>query len=117
MPKKLYRDVANFGISYSSRMNDRLYRAFFKYPDGTIKSYLSITGIDEMKKTLREIENGRIKVVREKQFNSLEYEIVESRQEEVKRKLREKIEALENDYSYCDEEQMMCVIECPIIQR
>lgn len=56
-----------------------------------------------MKEALRDIENGTIKVVREKQFSSSEYERSVVREMEVKEALRKKIESLENDYSYASE--------------
>src|SRR5436305_11657020 len=46
MPK-LYRDVAMFVADYSSNANHWLYRAFFQFPDRTIKSELWLKGIDE----------------------------------------------------------------------
>ena len=56
-----------------------------------------------MKRTLRELENGTIKVVREAQYDSLRYEPCLTREREVKEMLRKRIEALENDYSEAEE--------------
>jgi len=56
-----------------------------------------------MKEALRSIENGTIKVVREKQFSSSEYERAVVREMEVKEALRKEIESLENNYSYASE--------------
>jgi len=102
-PMPFYRDHTPLVVDFSSKMNGWLFRALFQYEDGTIKSKLCITGIDEMKKTLRKLENGEIKVVRNKQYSSLEYELCKPREEQLKRKLREKIESLENDYRYYEE--------------
>jgi len=57
-----------------------------------------------MKEALRKLENGTIKVVRNKsQYDELNYEPCETREREVKKNLRNWIASLENDYSYHDE--------------
>lgn len=102
MPK-LYRDVAYFAVDFSSRENNWLYQGLFQYENGTIERIFHLTGIDAMKEGLRKLENGTIKVVRRKRYSSFEYEPCETREREVKEMLREKIEKLENNYSYCEE--------------
>jgi len=84
MPK-LYRDVALFMVNFSSEVNHWLHRGLFQYKDGSIKNSLCLTGIDEMKETLRKIENGTIKVVRRKQYDPFSYEPCGTREINVSR--------------------------------
>jgi len=62
MPR-LYRDVACFGLDFSSEINGWLYRGLFQHSNGTIKKSLEFQGINEMKEGLRKLENGTIRVV------------------------------------------------------
>ena len=117
MPK-LYRDVATFAVDFSSNVNSWLYRGLFQYPNGSIESKLVIRGIDEMKRTLKKLENGTIKVVRRKQYSSLEYEPCVTREREVKEMLRKEIEELENDYSYYEElSTLICISNGEMLQH
>jgi len=101
------RDAArrvSFRADFSSTMNHWAYRGLFQFSDGVIRNDLELRGIDEMRRGLRQLENGEIKVVRTiGGYNSLNYERFSSREELVKNELREMIRLIENgslDNSY-----------------
>ena len=112
MPKTYFRDICPFRADFSSGMNDWRFRGLFQYPDGTIQKRLELRGIDEMKRALRQLENGTMKVVRTVgNYNSLRYERIESREEETKEALRKDIKSLENNYAEHEAgEKIMCQI-------
>ena len=103
-PMPFRSDETTLMINFSSKSNHWLYRGLFRYENGTINETLELKGLGEMRKALQNLENGKLRVVRNaSDGNSIKYEPIECREEELKNKLREMIGSLESDNTYYDE--------------